>query len=116
MDFQELWNKHQHDYFETYLRPNNREFWYGKGPFNGYRMFMISSALLHEVIEFQRELPWKWFKTPKELDKEKIEDEISDLWHFLVQLSMEAGLSLDDIIRNYNNKLDKNIQRQIEKY
>ena len=31
-------------------------------PFLGYRIFMISSALVHEAIELQRETNWKWWK------------------------------------------------------
>ena len=34
-------------------------------PFSGYRIFMLSSALLHEVVELQRETGWKWWKTDK---------------------------------------------------
>ena len=29
--------------------------------FDGYRIFMLSSAILHEIIELQRETNWKWW-------------------------------------------------------
>lgn len=115
MDFKDIWNKHE-EYFQTYLRPKNREFWYGKEKFNGERIFMILSALIHESVETQRETGWKWFKKPKELDMEKIREEVIDIWHFNVQLAMEAGMSLEDVIQEYNKKLDINIKRQQEGY
>ena len=36
-----------------------------KEPFDGYRIFMLSSALVHEAIELQRETNWKWWKKEK---------------------------------------------------
>ena len=47
-----------------------------KEPFSGYRIFMISSALVHEAIELQRETNWKWWKKDKTVDNEKLQDRI----------------------------------------
>lgn len=85
-------------------------------PFSGYRIFMLSSALLHEVIELQRETDWKWWKSDKGVDNQKVVEEIVDLWHFLIQLSIEAGLSPDNLVTKYLEKNKENTKRQEEGY
>ena len=115
MDFQELWNKHE-DYWENNLIPNNEEFWNGPEPFQGYRIFMLAAAVNHESIELQRETAWKWWKKPKDLDLDKIDEEIIDILHFGFQLAMERGFDVEKLIEIYNYKLDENINRQKRGY
>ena len=110
MDFKQLWNKHV-EYWRTDLIPKSRAFFMGPEIFKGYRIFMISSALIHECVELQRETNFKWWKKPKDLDYEKIDEEIIDIWHFLIQLSIERGMDPDKVIEIYNKKLDTNIER-----
>lgn len=85
-------------------------------PFAGYRIFMISSALLHEVVELQRETNWKWWKKNKAMETEKIQEEVVDLWHFLIQLSIETGLDPEKLISKYIDKNKENIDRQHRGY
>jgi len=85
-------------------------------PFSGYKIFMLSSALLHEVVELQRETNWKWWKTTKDLDNENIQEEVIDLWHFLIQLSIEVGLDPDIIVQKYIKKNKENLERQKRGY
>ena len=87
-----------------------------KEPFSGYRIFMISSALVHEAVELQRETNWKWWKKDKVLDNEKLQEEIIDLWHFLIQLSIEAGFEPQMLISKYNEKNKENTGRQLRGY
>ena len=87
-----------------------------KEPFSGYRIFMISSALVHEAIELQRETNWKWWKKDKILDNEKLQEEIIDLWHFLIQLSIEAGFEPQKLISKYMEKNKENTGRQLRGY
>ncbi|HEY6668841.1 MAG TPA: dUTPase [Candidatus Nitrosopolaris sp.] len=87
-----------------------------KEPFEGYRIFMLSSALMHEVIELQQETAWKWWKTSKELSMEKCQDEVIDVWHFLIQLSIELKMDADTIVSRYLKKNRENIRRQEEGY
>ena len=87
-----------------------------KEPFSGYRIFMISSALVHEAIELQRETNWKWWKKDKILDNEKLQEEIIDLWHFLIQLSIEAGFEPQILISKYMEKNKENTGRQLRGY
>lgn len=87
-----------------------------KEPFSGYKIFMISSALVHEAIELQRETNWKWWKEDKTVDKEKLQEEIIDLWHFLIQLSIEAGFEPQTLISKYMEKNKENTGRQLRGY
>lgn len=115
MNFQELWNKHE-DYWTDHLIPNNEEFWNGPEPFEGYRIFMLAAAVNHEAIELQRETNFKWWKTPKSLDADKIDEEIIDILHFAIQLAMERGMDVKKMIKIYDKKLDENINRQVKGY
>lgn len=85
-------------------------------PFSGYRIFMLSSALLHEVVELQRETGWKWWKTDKGIEDQRIKEEIIDLWHFLIQLSIEAGLDPELLVSKYIEKNKENTKRQQQGY
>lgn len=87
-----------------------------KEPFSGYRIFMLSSALLHEVVELQRETDWKWWKTQKGIENQRIQEEIIDLWHFLIQLSIEAGLDPELLVSKYVEKNKENTKRQQQGY
>ncbi|MDN5845842.1 MAG: dUTPase [Candidatus Nitrosocosmicus sp.] len=87
-----------------------------KEPFSGYRIFMISSALVHEAIELQRETNWKWWKKDKTIDNEKLQEEIIDLWHFLIQISIEVGFEPQTLISKYMEKNKENTGRQLRGY
>ncbi len=87
-----------------------------KEPFDGYRIFMLSSALVHEAIELQRETNWKWWKKEKSIDDQKIQEEIIDIWHFLLQLTIEAGIDSKKLIEIYLKKNKENLNRQEKGY
>ncbi len=87
-----------------------------KEPFDGYRVFMLSTALVHEAIELQRETNWKWWKQGIKKNEDKIQEEIIDIWHFLIQLSIEAGLDSKKLIEKYLQKNAENLKRQVNGY
>jgi dimeric dUTPase (all-alpha-NTP-PPase superfamily) len=64
----------------------------------------------------QQETAWKWWKTSKELSMEKCQDEVIDVWHFLIQLSIELKMDADTIVSRYLKKNRENIHRQEEGY
>ena len=76
-----------------------------KEPFEGYRIFMLSTALVHEAIELQRETNWKWWKKENTMNRDKIQEEIIDVWHFLIQLSIEAELDSKKLVEKYIQKM-----------
>ena len=114
-----LFNK-QNELFKKKLNTDNKNkmnnLYDLKEPFDGYRLFMLSSALIHEAIELQRETNWKWWKKSDQLDKNKIQEEIIDLWHFLIQISIEAGLDSNTVVEKYLEKNMKNLKRQENDY
>ena len=87
-----------------------------KEPFDGYRIFMLSTALLHEAVELQRETNWKWWKKETKTDIDKVQEEIIDIWHFMIQVSIEAGLDPKKLIEKYMEKNKENLARQERGY
>ena len=87
-----------------------------KEPFDGYRIFMLSTALLHEAVELQRETSWKWWKKETKTDMDKVQEEIIDIWHFMIQVSIEAGLDPKKLIEKYMEKNRENVARQERGY
>ena len=85
-------------------------------PFEGYRIFMLSTALLHEAVELQRETNWKWWKKESKTDIDKVQGEIIDIWHFMIQVSIEAGLDPKRLVEKYMVKNRENLARQERGY
>ena len=114
-----LFNK-QNELFKKDINNNNKNkmnnLYDIEEPFEGYRIFMLSSALIHEAIELQRETNWKWWKKTDQLNENKIQEEIIDLWHFLIQISIEVGLDSETVVEKYIEKNLKNIKRQENDY
>jgi dimeric dUTPase (all-alpha-NTP-PPase superfamily) len=77
---------------------------------------MITSSIIHESVELQRETNFKHWKQEKEIDVDKIKSECIDLWHFLIQLSLEVGLTPDDLYKEYLKKNKENRDRQDNGY
>jgi phosphoribosyl-ATP pyrophosphohydrolase len=72
----------------------------------------LTLAMESEIDELRREVNWRWWKNPKELDMNAIKEEIIDLWHFLVSLSIKVGLTADEVYEVYRKKNAENHARQ----
>ena len=70
----------------------------------------------HEAIELQRLTSWKWWKKPTPIDIELAKEELIDIWHFVVQASLELGLTPEDILSEYERKNQINRQREATGY
>ena len=73
-------------------------------------------AIIHEAVELQRTTNWKWWKTPNKFNQDDAKEELVDIWHFVVQASLELGLTPDEILDEYRRKNEINRQRQKEGY
>ena len=73
-------------------------------------------AIIHEAVELQRTTNWKWWKTPTKFNQDDAKEELVDIWHFVVQASLELGLTPDEILDEYRLKNEINRQRQKEGY
>ncbi len=80
------------------------------------RVTALCTAMIHEAVELQRTTNWKWWKKPTEFNKTEAREELVDIWHFLIQASLELGLTPDDILKEYQRKNEINRQRQKDGY
>ena len=76
------------------------------------RISALSTAIMHEAVELQRTTNWKWWKTPTDFDVAEAREELIDIWHFVVQPSLELNLTPDDIVEEYKKKNEINRERQ----
>ena len=76
------------------------------------RISALSTAIMHEAVELQRTTNWKWWKTPTNFDVSEAREELIDIWHFVVQASLELNLTPDDIVEEYKKKNEINRERQ----
>ncbi|MBB6176400.1 dimeric dUTPase (all-alpha-NTP-PPase superfamily) [Anoxybacillus tengchongensis] len=76
----------------------------------------ITIAMESEIDEIRREVNWKWWKQEKEIDLNRLQEEVIDLWHFLLSLSRMVGLAPETIFEKYMDKNKINHQRQEQGY
>ena len=80
------------------------------------RISALCTAMIHEAVELQRTTNWKWWKKPTEFNQAEAKEELIDIWHFLIQASLELDLTPDDILKEYQRKNEINRQRQKDGY
>ena len=71
---------------------------------------------MHEAVELQRTTNCKWWKTPSRFDEVEAREELIDIWHFVIQASLELNLSPEDILKEYQRKNEINRQREKNGY
>lgn len=76
----------------------------------------LSTAIIHEAVELQRLTSWKWWKKPTPFDSEAAKEELIDIWHFVVQASIELEMSPQEILDEYRKKNKVNRDRQTSGY
>jgi len=76
------------------------------------RISALCTAIMHEAVELQRTTNWKWWKTPTSFNVSEAREELIDIWHFVIQASLELKLTPDDILEEYKKKNDNNRERQ----
>ncbi len=80
------------------------------------RIAALCTAIIHEAVELQRTTNWKWWKNPTPFNKAEAKEELIDIWHFVVQASLELNLTPDDILKEYKRKNQINRDRQKNGY
>ena len=76
----------------------------------------LSTAIIHEAVELQRTTNWKWWKTPTAFNQTEAKEELIDIWHFVIQASLELNLTPSEILDEYKRKNEINRQRQKDGY
>lgn len=69
-------------------------------------------CLNDELAEVRAEVNWKHWKPEKQINIEKLHEEVSDLWFFLISMTQRVGMGADDIFKVYEAKLAENFARQ----
>lgn len=69
-------------------------------------------AMVSELAELLEEVNFKWWKNPHTLNTDNIQEELSDILHFLVSMCLEAGMTAEDLHRRYVHKNEENFRRQ----
>jgi dimeric dUTPase (all-alpha-NTP-PPase superfamily) len=80
------------------------------------RVASLCTAIIHEAVELQRTTNWKWWKKPTPFNVDDAKEELIDIWHFVVQASLELNLTPDDIVAEYKRKNQINRERQKNGY
>jgi dimeric dUTPase (all-alpha-NTP-PPase superfamily) len=76
----------------------------------------LCTAIMHEAVELQRTTNWKWWKSPTAFNEAEAREELIDIWHFVIQASLELNLSPEDILKEYQRKNEINRQREKNGY
>jgi NTP pyrophosphatase (non-canonical NTP hydrolase) len=72
-------------------------------------------AELGEILELVQH--WKtWRKNPPSFKREDLGEELADLWHFVINLSLYLGFDADEVYAFFIAKNDKNHKRQDDGY
>jgi len=70
-------------------------------------------AVIEESIELKRELNLKeWKKERKEVDVDKVKEELIDIFHFIINIALIWGLSPEDLLEQFLEKQTTNRVRQ----
>jgi len=80
------------------------------------RISSLSVAMIHEAVELQRLTNWKWWKTPVDFDLKLAKEELIDILHFVIQVSIELGMSPSEILQEFSKKHSVNMKRQKTNY
>jgi hypothetical protein len=73
-------------------------------------------AQIHESVELEDSLPWKWWKDPSDVDWQNIAIELIDELHFWVSKCQIAGLDVEKLAELYKKKNKLNQIRQDKGY
>ncbi len=73
-------------------------------------------AQIHESIELEDSVPWKWWKDPSPIDWQNIGIELIDELHFWVSKCQIAGLDVEKLQDLYTKKNKLNQLRQDKGY
>jgi dimeric dUTPase (all-alpha-NTP-PPase superfamily) len=83
---------------------------------NEERISALCTAIIHEAVELQRLTNLKWWRKMLEFDENQAKEELIDIWHFVVDSSIELGMTPQNILDEYVKKNQINKDRQKNGY
>lgn len=89
-----------------------------RGEVNYPQLVYTVTALIAEIGEvLQADKNWKnWKKQKSEVDRDALLDELVDVWHFVVNMSLYLGFDFEDVANGFKKKNEVNFKRQKEGY
>ena len=69
-----------------------------------------------EAIEQVDWKPWKKNTGINPIASENFKEEIVDIWHFLINMTLASGMDAKELMERFNTKNKINIKRQEDKY
>ena len=75
-----------------------------------------SRALGQELAELVDSVPWKWWASYQQFDKQNAKVEVVDMFHFLISIAQTLGLTPADLYEAYMKKNRVNFERQDSGY
>lgn len=72
-------------------------------------------AMISELSEVLDEVNFKWWKNPKEIDRDALRNELVDVLHFFVSMCLVSGMDADELFDRYREKNRENFDRQYGK-
>lgn len=73
-------------------------------------------GIITEACEALEETNWKPWKKVRLINEEKLKEEIIDLWHFVINLTLASDMNAKTVIEKFKEKNKVNIKRQEDKY
>lgn len=83
-------------------------------PIQHVRLMFI--GIITEACEALEETNWKPWKQGRAVDINKFRKEIIDLWHFVINLTLDSGMDAEELIRQFKDKNKINNKRQEDRY
>ncbi|MDA2639129.1 dUTPase [Bacillus cereus] len=71
-------------------------------------------AMEDEISELRNEINWKHWKNEKPVNMDRVRSEVTDLWAFLISLSLHVDMDATDVYNEYLAKMQENHARQSE--
>ena len=69
-------------------------------------------AMLSEMAELLEEVNFKWWKNSKPVNKDAVQEELTDILHFFVSMCLRAGMDAQTLYNRYLQKNEENVKRQ----
>jgi len=73
-------------------------------------------SLISEALEALRKTNWKRWRKTDCSDLEEFRNEIIDIWHFLINLTLVSGMNTDELFYRFIIKNNENWERQRNGY
>lgn len=73
------------------------------------KLMLAMQAELAEVLE---EVNYKWWKNPKPINRDALQEELVDVLHFFVSMCLRAGMDAQTLFDRYLEKNKENFRRQ----